>query len=106
MIVSRMAKGKIKPEGTYTPASVPRKAKASENAKVRKTDGINSVDVCGYNVFHLLLSYLVRIYEDVVKMFRFFSKNLFLLLIGREFQLEALQCGPLSQPLFPLPASF
>ena len=49
MTNSKIDSGKNNPAGTYTPANVPSKEKASENVKTRKTDGINSLEVCEYN---------------------------------------------------------
>lgn len=54
MTNSKIDSGKNNPAGTYTPANVPSKEKASENVKTRKTDGNISLEVCEYNFCHLI----------------------------------------------------
>ena len=72
--ISKIESGKNNAVGTFVPAIVPKKAKASESANVRITDGIYSLDAvcCGYNFSSPHNCLILKIYEEVVKMFHFF----------------------------------
>lgn len=72
MTNSKMDNGINKPTGTMVPTIVPTKAMAKDKANVLSTDGITSVDVCGYKVLTSNFNCYINIYEKMVKMFHFF----------------------------------